>query len=267
MEILSWLRLPEAREVSDLDSLKTTELHGRIILKKPFLRKTYLGFYRQFSEAACLLPGQKAVEIGSGGGFLKKVMPQVTTSDVLPATGVDICFSAEKIPFDDNSVDAFFMLNVFHHIKDPRAFLSEAVRCLKPGGSIVMIEPANTAWGRLIYKTFHHEVFDVAAGWHVEGSGPLSGSNSAMPYIVFIRDREKFEAEFSTLKISGLYCHTPFSYLISGGFSIRQLLPGCLFGLVRTGEYILSPLNNYLGMFMTIKLVKTGDYQPALERL
>jgi SAM-dependent methyltransferase len=259
MDILWWLRLPEARGITDLDSPKATEIHGHILDKKIFLKKLYSEFYRQFAETVQLSPGKTAVEIGSGGGFLKKVIPQGITSDIISAPGVDMRFSAEKMPFDNNSVDAFFMFNVFHHIKDPRAFLSEAARCLKPGGEVVMIEPANTIWGRFIYKNFHHEDFDASAGWQVGGAGPLSASNSAMPYIVFVRDREQFEAQFKTLKIKNLYCHTPFSYLISGGFSMRQLLPGCLFGLVRFGEYLLSPLNNYLGMFMTINIIKSGD--------
>lgn len=48
------------------------------------------------------------------------------------------------MPFQDKSVSAFMMIDVLHHIKDSRQFFKEMQRCLKPGGKIVMIEPANT---------------------------------------------------------------------------------------------------------------------------
>lgn len=259
MDILSRLRLPEALAIKDLDSPEATEAHGRILQKKEFLKKLYLEFYREFAEAAGSCQGKTVVEIGSGGGFLKSVMPQVKTSDVFPSLQTDLCFSAERMPFEDGSVDMFCMLNVFHHIKDPRAFLSDAARCLKPGGKLVMIEPANTIWARFVYRNFHHEVFDPAGGWGVAGTGPLSSSNSAMPYIIFIRDRKEFEEQFRGLRIRRLAYHTPIAYLVSGGFSLRQLLPGMFFGLVRGIESALSPLGGYLGMFMTIEIEKKDE--------
>ena len=80
--------------------------------------------------------------------------------------GVDKVFCATEMPFTDESVDAFFMIDVLHHISDTRSFLREALRCLKPGGKVVMIEPANTLWARFIYTHFHHEGFEVkATGW------------------------------------------------------------------------------------------------------
>ena len=43
---------------------------------------------------------------------------------------------------------------------DSYRFLVELERCLKPGGKIVMIEPANTRFSRLIFRRFHHEMFE-----------------------------------------------------------------------------------------------------------
>ena len=70
------------------------------------------------------------MELGSGAGFLKSRLPTVLTSDVVFVRGEDLCFSAEAMPFDDSSVDAFLMVDVFHHIPDTSGFLQEVERCL-----------------------------------------------------------------------------------------------------------------------------------------
>ena len=84
------------------------------------------------------------VELDSGAGFLRLMAPYAVTSDVLPYEGVDRVFSALDMPFQDKSVSTVMMIDVLHHIKDSRQFFKEMQRCLKPGGKIVMIEPANT---------------------------------------------------------------------------------------------------------------------------
>ena len=46
------------------------------------------------------------------------------------------------MPFDDNSFDAVCSLFSFRDWYDKRAGLSEALRVLKPGGIIVIVDPA-----------------------------------------------------------------------------------------------------------------------------
>ena len=266
MKIIDWLKLPETRCIKDLDDPATTLLHSDIVRKKPFLRRLYIDFYKQFEEAITEPENRAAagsaptrmvlVELGSGGGFIKEVIASVITSDILELPNVDKVFSATNMPFEETSVDAFFMFDVLHHITNPRGFFKEALRCLKAGGKIIMVEPANTLWSRFIYKNFHHELFDTQAGWELQELGPLSHGNGAIPWIVFSRDREVFEREFPSLKIVRMFNHTPLRYLLSGGFTLRQLVPSFTYSLIKAIEYILSPLRNYLGMFQTIELEK-----------
>jgi SAM-dependent methyltransferase len=254
--MFDWLRLPETRNIADLDDPSTTLLHAGIIRQKPFLKKTYLDFYREFQNAFADTKGKTLIELGSGGGFLKEIMPDVITSDVLQIPTVDIVFSAIAMPFADASVDAFFMVDVLHHIPDAEQFFKEALRCLKPGGKIVMVEPAATPFGCFIYKKFHHEHFDPAAGWRLEKKGPLSEANGAIPWIVFSRDRRIFESKFPSIKILRIRLHTPLRYLVSGGLSLRQLLPSFMYPVIKGIEFILMPLNPLIGMFQTIELQK-----------
>jgi len=50
--------------------------------------------------------------------------------------------TAEDLPFDDNSFDAVCSLFSFRDWYDKRAGLSEVLRVLKPGGIIVIVDPA-----------------------------------------------------------------------------------------------------------------------------
>jgi SAM-dependent methyltransferase len=259
MKLIDWLKLPEIKNITDLDDPAATALHGKILRKKTFLKKLYTDFYRRFKDAVTEPEHKILIELGSGGGFIKDIIPNVITSDILSVPGVDMVFSAMDMPFADNSIDAFLMFDVLHHISDPRKFFSQADRCLKPAGRIVMIEPANTPWARFIYKNFHHEGFEPAGDWHIEKTGPLSQANGAIPWIIFVRDRIIFQRDFPRFKIISLRNHTPFCYLISGGFTLRQLMPGFLYPAARAMEFLLSAADNWLGMFMTIILEKTNQ--------
>ena len=257
---MNYLKLPEAQELKELNGFNASLLHAKIIQKKPFLKKLYVDFYQEFKRR---IPGdinsKFIVELGSGGGFIKEVMPTVLTSDVLPVPHIDECFSALKMPFENDTVDAFLMLNVFHHVKDAESFLREIERCLKDQGRVIMIEPANTLWSSWIWRNFHHEPFDPQGKWSIEGDDPLFSANEALPWIVFCRDRKYIEKRFTGLKILDIKLHTPFLYLISGGVSMKQLLPTFIYNIVRGFEKMLAPLIRYLGMFMTIEIEKQGN--------
>jgi SAM-dependent methyltransferase len=255
--LLSWLRLPEAAQMQDLDNPENIHTIRHIIQRKSFLRNTYKSFYQDLLSKIKTVPADgEVIELGSGASFLKSIAPYIVTSDILPYSGVDRVFSAMDIPLKDNTASAFLMIDVLHHIKDSRRFFQEMQRCLKIGGKVVMIEPANTLWSKLIYTYFHHEPFETRGGWGFEEGGPLSGANMAIPWIIFTRDAQLFAEEFPNFRVCSIQIHTPFRYLLSGGLSFRQLLPSPFYFLVEFIEFLLSPLNRYLGMFMTIELEK-----------
>ncbi len=256
--LLAGLKLPEASQMQhDLDNPENIHLLRAIIRRKPFLYQTYQSFYQDLlGRIQQIPPGGEVIELGSGASFLKQIAPQVITSDVLPYEGVDRVFSALDMPLASDSVSAVVMVDVLHHLKDSRQFFEQLRHCLKRGGKVAMIEPANTAWSRLIYTNFHHEPFITKGGWGFEEGGPLSGSNMAIPWIIFCRDRPLFQHEFPEFRICDLQIHTPFRYLLSGGLSLRQLLPSWSYPLVVGLEKLLSPLNPYLGLFMTVELEK-----------
>lgn len=239
-----------------LDDPRATLAHRDIILQKAFLKKLYSDWYRIFEKRFGGFQQGAYLEIGSGGGFIKDIYPNIITSDILDLPNVDQIFSAEKLPFQDNSLKGIMMLNVFHHIPNPDLFLKEAMRCLQSGGKVVMIEPANSALGRFIYKRFHHEPFDEHGGRNIAPGNPLSNSNQALPYIYFERDLDLFKQNYPQLKINLVNYHSPFSYVISGGVSRSAMLPFMLYPLVKGIEYLVKPISKQIGLFCTIELEK-----------
>lgn len=236
-----------------LDLPETSLKHREIILQKAFLKRIYTDWYLGFDHYREQLPQGPALEIGSGGGFAKEVIPDIITSDILPLEVCDYCFPAEKVPFEDASIQSIFTLNVLHHIPSSRDFFKEAERLLVSGGALYFIEPANTPWARFIYKNFHHEPFvPERKEWHFESSGPLSDANGALPWMIFERDYQKFEELFPSLKKESIIYHTPFKYLISGGLSKPQLIPDAAYGALNSMENLMGPLNKIFGMFQTI---------------
>ncbi len=236
----------------DIDSKERTLKHKEIITKKRFLKNLYLDWYAVFQSYMKEIPDGKVIELGSGGGFFKELEPCVLCSDILHLPSNDLTFSALEMPFAEGEVSAFFMIDTFHHIPDAELFLKEASRTLISGGLIVMIEPANSFWGRFIYRNFHHEPFEPKGTWKIPSSGPMSGANGALPWIVFNRDRALFHKKFPEFEIEKIHKHTPFAYLLSGGVSMKALLPNCMYGIVRFFDRIIAKFCGEISMFTTI---------------
>jgi len=243
---------PDTRDLS-LDDPRTTQRRRGIIQNNRFLWRIYDEWYRMIS--ACIPEGPGRVfELGSGAGFLAQYIPGLIASEVFVCPDIQLVLDARRLPFSPGSLKAIAMVDVLHHIPDNRAFLAEGQRCLRSGGSIVMIEPWVSTWSRPIYR-LHHEPFDPEAkDWAFRDTGPLSGANGALPWIIFQRDRHAFESEFRELKIQTVRPFMPFRYLVSGGVSNRQLMPEATFHLWRKVESRLCAWPHHWSMFALIHL-------------
>ena len=240
----------------DLDDPQTTELRCQIVREKKFLRKIYDEWYGLL-RARIPAGSGGILELGSGAGYFQEFVPDAIQSEVFVCKNADLVADARALPFPAGSLKAVVMTDVFHHIPDVRAFMKEAVRCLRPGGRLTMVEPWVSTWSKVIFTHLHHEPFmPMAADWRIPMSGPLSGANGALPWIVFSRDRVQFGAEFPQLQIQEIRPMMPFKYLISGGVAMRNLMPGPLYGCWGALEAILSPWINRTAMFAMIDIVR-----------
>ena len=242
----------------DIDDPQTTHLRRRIIREKSFLRQIYQEWYCMI--AASLPAGDGAVvELGSGAGFLRDFVPDLITTELFPCGNVDLVLDGTALPFAAASVRGLVMTDVLHHVPAPRRLFAEAARCVRPEGVLVCIEPWVTPWSQLVYTHLHHEPFRPdAAEWGFPPRGPLSGANGALPWIMFARDRAQFEREFPEWHIDVIERMMPFRYLVSGGVSLRSLMPGCTFGLWRGVVKLLQPWMDRVAMFARIVLRRTA---------
>jgi SAM-dependent methyltransferase len=237
----------------DIDDPGTTSLRRRIIADKVFLRRLYQDWYRLVVERLPKTHGA-VLELGAGAGFLKTVCAEAITSEVFYTPGVDGVMDAQRLPIRDSALKAIVMVDVLHHVPSPELFFAEAVRCLKPGGRLLLIEPWMNTWSRLIYGRLHHEPLDVDGGWTIPAGGPLSAANIALPWIVLSRDRQRFERSFPQLEIAEITPIMPAAYVLSGGVSMRSLLPGWAYAPIRGTEQLLPWLERATGMFACIRI-------------
>jgi len=236
----------------DLDSPRTTVLRRQIVREKEFLRRVYEEWYALIHSNLPPLEGG-VLELGSGAGFMDSVIDGLITSEVFPTPGARVVLDGARLPFPSASLRAIVMTDVFHHIAAPRAFLAEARRTLVAGGRIVMIEPWVTRWSRFVFSRFHHEPFEPEAStWEFSSSGPLSGANGALPWIVFERDRAVLEREFPELRVADIRPLMPMAYLWSGGVGMRAPAPGFAYRPWRALEGASAAIERATAMFALI---------------
>jgi len=206
-------------------------------------------------------PGkEKVLEIGAGAGFYKEICPECFCSEVFFIPGMDIVCDGCRLPLADASLRALVMTDVLHHLPRVEDFFKEMDRCVRPGGVVAMIEPWVTPWSKVVFTRLHHEPFlpDVRS-WHFESSGPLSGANGALPWIVFARDRERFSVLYPNWQIERIHLMMPFRYILSGGVSLHSLAPAWSYGLWSMLEACLTPVMSHIAMFACIILHKNED--------
>jgi SAM-dependent methyltransferase len=120
------------------------------------------------------------------------------------------------------------MVDVLHHIEFPAVFFREVSRALRPGGRVIMVEPAITWGSALFYRLIHHEPVRMSADPLAEGTpnpdrDPYD-SNQAIPTLIATRDRERFAKLFPTLRIAQVNWFSFAVYPLTGGFKPWSLI-------------------------------------------
>ena len=250
-----WLQHPLTSEL-DIDDPKTTELRRIIIQEKTILRMIYEEWYKWIVDS---FPAGKEpiLELGSGAGFLNQLAPKLITSEVFLCPNIQIVLDGHYLPLREHSLRGIVMTDVLHHLSHTPVFFREASRCIKKGGAIIFVEPWCTTWSKMIYTKLHHEPFAPnVKEWDFPSTGALSGANGALPWIIFQRDRSRFEQEFPEWQITSIEPIIPFRYLVSGGVSLRSFMPGWTYPFWMWLERSMKPWSKHLAMFAKIILTK-----------
>lgn len=241
-----------------LDSPERYEEIRAAIEKKPALKRFYLEIYREYRRCLSNCPDHGLLlELGSGAGFAKDEIPGLVTSDIIPYPGVDLVLDGTRLPHADRSIRFICMTNVFHHVPDVGALLSEIERCLIPGGRALIADQHAGLFSRPILRRLHHEPFiPEAKEWAFRSEGPLSGANGALAWIVFRRDLHLFRRRFPGLQLIGYRQHSPLLYWLSGGLRKWSLVPARAVETVVAADRLLTRLWPDAGSFVHIELEK-----------
>ena len=206
---------------------------------KSLLRAVYEKFYERIVQLIDQSLSGLVVEIGSGIGNLKARVPAALATDLFPNPWLDVVCDGYELPFEEQSVSHLILFDVFHHLRAPMAFLSEARRVLVPQGRVILFEPYISALSYPVYGLLHHEPVALRADISTEPRMP--------------RPRDYYAAQgnatrlFFTQKdsvngwtVEHAEAFSSFSYLFSGGFSKPSVYPAAWLKQVERLDKTLS---------------------------
>ncbi len=228
--------------------------------KKPSLQKAYGYFYSLMAgQVDYQLAGVK-LEVGSGMGNIKKFIPDCITSDLFPNPWLDRVESIYGLNFSDESVSNLILFDVWHHLEHPANALAEARRVLVPEGKLIIMEPAMSLLGKLVYGRCHHEPvgFDVAispaiADMSQPESNRYFAAQASAHRIFKNRELPKLLEGWSIQSIEEI---TSFAYWGTGGFSGPQLYLDKLYPSIQAMDKILGLFPSFFAARLLITLKK-----------
>ncbi|MPZ74613.1 MAG: methyltransferase domain-containing protein [Nitriliruptorales bacterium] len=241
--------------------------HRALWGRKPALRGVYTDCYQRM-VAACR--SGRTLELGGGPGNFKTFAGtkdlDVVSTDIVFTPWLDAVCDGHYLPFVDGAFDNIVMFDVLHHLAKPRLFFAEAQRVLKPGGRLVMVEPAITAGSRLFYTFLHPEPVRMAEDPLATGPpdpdrDPFD-SNQAFPTLLFRRQRRRFEAAFPALGIRAVRWFSFLAYPLSGGFRPWSLVPARLVDPLLRLEAAIEP---YLGRLLGFRMITVLERRPVAD--
>lgn len=230
--------------------------------RKPVLREIYRDFHEQIRRSLRRDIDGATVELGSGLGQIKDVIPTCITTDVVPNAWLDRAENAYALSFDDNTVANLIVFDVWHHLRYPGTALEEMRRVLAPGGRVVIFDPCMSLLGLLVYGAFHHE--PLGMGQPMTWLAPEGSTAADADYYAAASNAWRiFHKGESAATLEGWRCvevkrSAALSYVACGGFRGPQLYPAVLLPLVRALDSVLDWLPPIFATRMLVVLEKTS---------
>lgn len=99
-----------------------------------------LKIFKEITNGNFLNSGSSVVDIGCGDQFMKEAFEAIDiTYNGYDINDIDI--ETDMIPLENNSQDLIISFALIEHLSSPKNMLEESMRCLKPGGTIMIGTP------------------------------------------------------------------------------------------------------------------------------
>lgn len=221
--------------------------------RKPGLRMLYGRWFEAVRRELPDVDGP-VLEVGSGIGKLKEHIPDLLTLDLAPTCWTDMAGDGQALPVKDESLAAIVAFDVLHHLPRPMRFFREALRSLKPGGRVVIMDPYASPLSRVVFGLFHAEKLDLDCDPFDDRKALCSedayDSNQAVATLVFWRGLDSFARVFPGLAVIKRRRLSYLSYALSGGFSGPTLAPAKVLAA-------LAGLEDRLGLLAPLMAFRT----------
>jgi SAM-dependent methyltransferase len=234
-----------SKPTADIDQ-HNAEIHENLRHweRKSALRAVYRRFYDRIAQCLTTVPPGPVLECGSGIGNLKSVLPEATTSDLFSNPWLDRVENIYALSSPSDSLSGVVLFDVFHHLNYPGTALQEIHRVLKPGGRVVIFEPAAGLLGRVVLGLFHHEplalrkliTWDAPPGFRPETAGYYAAQGNAWR----IFRTGSFQTKLRDWNMSSVSYFPALHWLLTGGFRGPSLAPRALRPLIETIDRCLS---------------------------
>jgi SAM-dependent methyltransferase len=229
-----------------LDHKKIDSKNRKTYQNKDLIKIIYNNYYKKIKENIYTSNKKKILELGSGGGNIKKVIQNCITSDQFKNENIDRIENIYNINFKKNSISNIILIDVFHHLQFPGFALKEIHRVLIKNGRIIMVEPAMGFIPRTIYKIFHYEPngFDLKINWNdtpkrIPSLNQYFAAQS-LPWRAFFLKELNLRSKY---KIKLIKPFSDFAFLLSGGYSYKAFYPKFLYSLIKLIDKILTSIS------------------------
>lgn len=202
--------------------------------RKPVLRRAYRDFHRRIAaHLDRALPGP-IVELGSGIGNIREVIPGVVRTDLFPKPWIDRIENVYRLGFADGELSHLVMFDVFHHLRYPRTALQECRRVLCRDGRLIVFDPYLSLAGRVVYGPLHHEPIGLEDP--IVPDAPPAFAPDADPYYAAQGNATRvfWRGEHAEIldgwEVVARERIAAWSYALTGGYRGPQLYPEFLYG-------------------------------------